>query len=104
MILAKVTCETCGTVTIRSKDIHVKCCPEIGLITYTFKCDSCGKIQAWPASETILSILVGDLRLPIEYWSLPQRESIVAPPLTEDDLIDFALAIRATDFLVMAIA
>ncbi len=96
MTTIKATCPTCGDVDLTPEDMTVTVAEEAGWSTYSFMCNACAVTITKPADDEIVRLLTGAgvrlrrVHVPGEFLE-SQKLNRTAPPLTEDDLLDFAL-------------
>jgi len=90
MALIRATCNECGDVELRSRDLQVRICVDNGSSTYLFRCPVCRMTEVKPADDQIVDILAAAGVRCIE-WRLPQElgERPVGEPITHDDVLDF---------------
>ena len=96
MTTIKATCPTCGDVDLTPDDMRVTVAEEAGWSTYSFTCKTCAEPVTKPADDEIVRLLTGagvrvrTVHVPGEFLQ-SQLLNRTRPPLTEDDLLDFAL-------------
>ena len=89
MALIRATCEDCGDIELRSRDVRLRVCAETGEANWTFRCPVCRFTQVKYANNHAFDILAS-AGVPQVTWHLPVIEMPqFAVDLTEDDLIDF---------------
>jgi hypothetical protein len=109
MTTIKATCPDCGDVDLTPADVLVTVSREMGWSKYSFTCPNCSQCVSKPADEDVVQLLtsagvrVKKLRIPDEYFDGLMVAETVAR-LTEDDILDFALWIEATEDVVTAFA
>ncbi len=105
MTTIKATCPSCGDVDLRPKDLTVTVAPAADWSTYTFRCPSCRTDITKGADEEVVTLLrgagvrVAKLDIPAEALELH-----MGPPISHDDLLDFAMRLAVTDDIVQALA
>lgn len=93
----KIECDDCGQVA-RCTSVDVILEIQVGgqASRYIFPCAVCGELKYKPADSSVIGILrgAGVLQRP---WILPVKMSDRhnGPPINEDDLIAFGLALEA---------
>lgn len=96
MTTIKATCPTCGDVDLTPTEMTVTVAVEAGWSTYSFTCATCEQEISKPADDEIVRLLTGagvrvrHVNVPGEFLQ-SQVLNRTRPPLTEDDLLDFAL-------------
>ncbi len=106
MTTIKATCPRCGDVDLVPADVHVTVARELGWSTYTFTCVGCSDEVCKTADADVVQLLSGagvrvdNLDIPIEYLESRVLER-TCPPLTSDDLLDFALWLESAEDVVM---
>jgi hypothetical protein len=109
MTTIKATCPDCGDVDLTPSDVLVTVSREMGWSKYSFNCPNCAQCVSKPADEDVVHLLtsagvrIKKLRIPDEYFDGLMVAETVAR-LTEDDILDFALWIEATEDVVTAFA
>ena len=107
MTTIKATCPRCGDVDLVPSDVRVTVARELGWSTYTFTCAGCCDDVCKSADADVVQLLCGagvrveNLQIPVEYLESRVLER-TCPPLTRDDLLDFALWLESADDVVMA--
>lgn len=107
MTTIKATCPTCGDVDLTPADVTVTIARELGWSTYSFVCAGCADSICKPADDEVVQLLTGAgvrverLDIPVEYLEA-RVLTRTCPPLTADDLLDFALMLESADDIVMA--
>jgi ribosomal protein S28E/S33 len=108
MTTIKATCPTCGDVDLTPSDVTVTVARALGWSTYTFRCAGCADAVCKPADDEVVQLLTGAgvrverLDIPVEF--LESRVlARTAGPMTRDDLLDFALWLRASDDVIAAL-
>ncbi len=102
MTTIKATCPRCGDVDLVPADVHVTVARELGWSTYTFTCVECADEVCKSADADVVQLLSGagvrvdNLEIPVEYLEARVLER-ACPPLTLDDLLDFALWLETAD-------
>ena len=101
MALIRATCSDCGDVELRSRDLRVRVCTDNNASTYHFRCPVCRMIEARPAEEHVINVLLAagvhctEWRLPAELSELHQGRSI-----NHDDVLDFHDILNTPDWFV----
>ena len=100
MTTIKASCPTCGEVELTPADVSLMVCSHAPLSYYAFDCSGCATEIRKPADDHVVSLLVSG-GVAATVWELPAEylETKVGPPLSYDDLLDFALQLGATDLL-----
>jgi hypothetical protein len=96
----KASCPTCGEVELTSADISLMVCSHAALSYYAFHCPHCLDEVRKPADDHVISLLMsGGVKATV--WEVPEEalELHTGPALGYDDLLDFVLALDATDDL-----
>jgi hypothetical protein len=96
----KASCPTCGEVELTSADISLMVCSHAPLSYYAFDCPHCLDEVRKPADDHVISLLMsGGVKATV--WEVPEEalELHAGPALGYDDLLDFVLALDATDDL-----
>jgi hypothetical protein len=105
MTTIKATCPTCGDVDLTPADVTVTVARALGWSTYTFRCATCWDAVCKPADDEVVQLLTGAgvrverLVVPLEYLESRSMASAGAP-LTDDDLLDFALWLHGTEDII----
>jgi hypothetical protein len=105
MTTIKATCPTCGDVDLTPADVTVTVAHALGWSTYTFRCVTCWDAVCKPADDDVVQLLTGAgvrverLDVPMEYLE-SRAMAASALPLTDDDLLDFALWLHRTDDII----
>jgi hypothetical protein len=100
MTTIKASCPTCGEVELTPPDVRLMVCTAAPLSYYAFDCPTCLSEIRKPADDHVVSLLVSG-GVPAQVWELPAEaaEHKAGPPLSYDDLLDFALHLGSTDLL-----
>ncbi len=96
--IVRVVCEKCGPVQTLLVDLTVRCCIENrDDASYAFRCPECNQISVVPIHPSVRESLFGHPLIEVIWWSLPAelKEPKFHPPLTQDDILDFALELEA---------
>lgn len=101
MTTIKASCPVCGEQELTPGDIRLMVCRNAPSSYYEFGCPSCGDDVRKPADDYVISLLMSG-GVVAHTWELAPRPA--GPPLTEDDLIAFGLAIETCDDLVVRAA
>jgi len=90
MALIRATCNECGDVELRSRDLQVRICTDTSTSTYLFRCPVCRMTEVKNADDQIVDILAAAGVKCVE-WRLPQEmtERPVGEAITHDDVLDF---------------
>lgn len=90
MALIRATCNECGDVELRSRDLRVRICSDTGEGSYHFRCPVCRMVEVKSADDKIVDILVA-AGVRCQEWHLPAelRERRVGEPISHDDVLDF---------------
>lgn len=86
----KASCQDCGDVELRVRDLRVRVCATADTGSYVFRCPACQMSVVKPAEPRIVDMLVAS-GVALEKWELPAElfEPHPGPAITHDDLIDF---------------
>jgi predicted RNA-binding Zn-ribbon protein involved in translation (DUF1610 family) len=100
MTTIKATCPVCGEVELTPAQVRLVVCSLASLSYYAFECPDCQDEVRKPADDRIVTLLVSGGVTPSR-WDIPAEalEEKLGPVLTYDDLLDFALRLRRTEFL-----
>ncbi len=100
MTTIKASCPCCGEVELTSPDVRLMVCNQPSLSYYAFDCPTCETEVRKPADDHVVALLVSG-GVPATVWDLPAEalEAKAGPPLSYDDLLDFALYLGSTDLL-----
>ena len=103
MTTIKASCPTCGEVELTPPDVALMVCSHAPLSSYAFDCPTCRELVKKPADDHVVSLLVSG-GVPASVWEVPSEalEAKGGPPLSYDDLLDFALQLERTDLLAAA--
>lgn len=91
MALIRTTCEDCGDVELRSRDLQIRVCNDTGDSTYVFCCPVCKIVRILPGNEQVTEIL-WQAGVECIYWNLPaelKERPIGGQAISVDDIIDF---------------
>lgn len=96
------TCPSCGDdVVLPSDDVVVTSAPALGWGRYAFTCPLCLEHVAKSADDEVVRLLAeAGVRLEVVVVPAEAAEPHWGPPLTFDDLLDFALVLERADDLV----
>ncbi len=99
MASIKASCPTCGVIEMTEHDVRLMACNNAALSYYAFDCVLCGEIRK-PTDDHIVSLLMSVGVKPM-VWSIPAEalEAKSGPPLSYDDLLEFALQLGDSDHL-----
>lgn len=98
--MATVHCPLDGRVVVPALTIHLVVSDVPDLSRYTFTCPDCGDEVTLHACDEAVSLLRFAGVTPIrEIVAADAREPHDGPPITEDDVLDFALAVEHVRFL-----
>jgi hypothetical protein len=100
----KDTHGSCGEVEMTENDIALMVCSHAPLSYYRFLCPKCQENVQKPATDEIIRLLMsGGVRPTV--WEVPPEafEHHYGEPLTEDEYLDFKLAIADEDLLAALI-
>jgi predicted RNA-binding Zn-ribbon protein involved in translation (DUF1610 family) len=104
MTTIRATCPSCGDVELQPRDMRLVVCTHVEWSYYAFSCPNCRDRVQRHADEEVVGLLMSggvlaeQLHVPDEVF-----EEHSGPPLTYDDLLDFALSLRASDDLVAGV-
>lgn len=100
MVTIKASCPTCSDCELVATDILLMVCANAPLSYYSFFCPTCADEVRKPANDHVIALLLSG-GVVDSYWRVPDEalEPHSGPALTYDDLLDFALALKAEDFL-----
>jgi hypothetical protein len=100
MSTIKATCPTCGEVELVADDLALMVYDNAPLSYYSFRCPRCVEEVRKPADDHIISLLVsGGVRATNRHVPSEAREQHAGPPISYDEILDFALAIGRADYL-----
>lgn len=96
----KASCPSCGEVELTPSDVSLMVCSHAPRSYYAFQCSQCHTEVRKPADDHVVSLLVS-AGIAAEVWDLPAEalETKVGPPLSYDELLDFALQLTGTDLI-----
>jgi hypothetical protein len=91
----KASCESCGNIQLGPDEVTLKVCTYAPKSYYEFACPHCHVVIHKYADEHVVSLLVGG-GVRAEIFEVPNEalEPKCGPPLTYDDLLDFALQLK----------
>lgn len=100
MTTIRATCPSCGDVELRPHDMRLVVCSHPDWSYYAFACPNCRDTVQRHADQEVVGLLVSG-GVPAEQVHVPAEvfEEHDGPPLTYDDLLDFALVLREHDHL-----
>ena len=103
MTTIKASCPTCGEIELTPADVVLMVCNHAPLSYYAFDCPTCLELVKKPADDHVVSLLVSG-GVPASVWEVPGEalEAKDGPPLSYDDLLDFALQLEKADLLAAA--
>lgn len=103
MATIKATCPVCGEVDLTSADVALVVCSVPDWSYYAFDCPGCVAQVRKPADRRVVSLLLSG-GVEVTHWRVPAEalEDKAGPPLTYDDLLDFALQLSGRDALAAA--
>ena len=88
----RASCPTCGEVEVCGTEFTILCCIETMQTIYRFRCSSCASWTVKDAGPGVITLLLR-AGARVERWRQPleieERPDNSAPPISEDDLIDF---------------
>lgn len=93
------TCPSCGQVQMTSNDVWLRVCINApSLSSFGFQCPACHQPVVKPACDHVISMLTSVAITP-EVWHVPLEvfEPHDGPPISRDDLLDLALALKSGD-------
>ena len=94
MALIRASCNTCGNVELRSKQVTVRICNDTDDASYYFRCPICQLVEIKVIDERdkhIIDILITNGCKP-QFWDIPSElwePTPEGPPIDHDDLLDF---------------
>lgn len=103
------TCPACGPVQLPPKAVRLVVCDVEAWSFYEFCCPACGDPCRKPADRDVVAILrkayviVEPWRVSPEVVERLDGDRADDPPLTYDDVLDFALALQDVDRLVYVV-
>jgi len=98
MTTIKASCPVCGDVELTPEQMRLVVCSNPDWSYYAFDCPRCADEVRRHADDEVVSLLIsGGVRA--DTWHVPEEifEEHDGAPLTYDDLLDFALWLRAND-------
>lgn len=100
MILVEVACDHCGLVRLGIKKFSLFVDSKTSDSFFTFACPSCGKLNKYVADDYIVEVLTFNGVLP-HIWepTLEAMEKKEGPPLNYDDLLDFHIELKDTEWI-----
>ncbi len=96
-IPVKVTCPTCGPLTVRSTAIRVTLSHNPDLNRYEFQCTHCHAWISKPADDETVHLLTVTAQITPTLLPDIRSRRPDGPPLSEDDLISFGLALESAE-------
>ncbi len=92
MTTIKATCPACGEVELTVEQIRLTICTVLELSFYAFDCINCISEVRKPADKNVVSLLISG-GVTATRWQIPAEalEEKTGPPISYDDLLDFAL-------------
>lgn len=109
MTTIKATCPSCGDVDLTPDDLIVTVAEQLGWCTYSFRCRECTGVVRKTADDEVVALLssagvrVERLNVPLEYVE-SQPKARAAAPISDDELLDFALWLGSAEDIVTALA
>lgn len=101
----KATCPICGECELRPPDLRAVCFTQGGGDFYEFTCPQCSDQVRKPADDHVIALLrSGGVKLDVVERPAEALEARSGPPISHDDVLDFALAMRHVDYLTEIIA
>ena len=94
--IVHANCPNCGVVECQASEVTIRCYAEAMQNTYRFRCPECHSWIARTAGPAVVTMLlqsgaqVETARLPREI----HERSVVATPISDDDVIDFHQALE----------
>lgn len=100
MSIIKATCVMCGEIELSPAEIRLVVCTRPQLSFYSFNCGKCQNEVRNSATSQIITLLSGG-GVAIETWVIPAEalEEHPGPPISYDDVLDFALAMKRSTHL-----
>ena len=100
MTTIKASCTQCGDVTLVPAQLHLVVSNRAELSSYSFQCPTCLDLVTKSADEDVVALLISG-GVAVDRWDLPAEalEAHSGPPLTYDELLDFALMVSDQDLL-----
>lgn len=97
MTTVRAHCDDCGDLSTPIAFITVRICRDIPLTHYTLTCPRCAMPIARQCELTMAELLIRSGAESL-VWSFPAElaEAHAGPPISHDDVLDFALALGAT--------
>ena len=101
MTTIKASCPSCGDVELTPTQVRLVVCSVKSWSYYAFTCPACRTEVRKPAGKEVVALLTSG-GVVAEPWTIPAEalEERCGPALTYDDVLDFALALDSTDFIV----
>jgi len=86
----RASCEHCGDVELRVRDVQVRVCIDDDAGSYVFRCPGCTMAIVKDAEPRVVELLAAS-GVEIAYWARPRElhERPAGPAFTHDDLLDF---------------
>jgi len=100
----KATCEHCGDVELRTREVTVRRCLETDDSTYRFSCPTCGMTTVKNIAKRTFDLLITAGVAEEKAWSLPSSldDLHVGDVIDHDDLLAFHDAMKNDDILASA--
>jgi len=98
MITIRAASPCCGDIELTSDQVRLIRCTQPQWSFYAFACPSCAEVVQKHATATVIDLLA-QAGVAAEDWSVPQEALQVhcGAALGWDDVLDFMLALRASD-------
>ena len=86
----RASCEHCGDVELKVRDVQVRVCIDDDTGSYVFRCPGCAMAVVKDAEPRVVELLVAS-GVDVAYWARPAEltEHRDGPAFTHDDLLDF---------------
>lgn len=95
----RATCEQCGDVELRVRDVQVRVCVDDDTSTYVFRCPRCTMAVVKHAEPRVVELLRAS-GVDVSHWARPLElaERRDGPAFTHDDLLDFHELLEGDDW------
>jgi hypothetical protein len=103
-VILDVTCPRCGPIELQPDEAWLVLASEPALSHYAFTCPDCGGGVRHHADATVVSVLTPLVATETLCVPAEALELRTGPALTNDDLIDFCLALESFTTLDLAAA
>ncbi|MFA5787540.1 MAG: hypothetical protein WDA71_11285 [Actinomycetota bacterium] len=98
MKIIKAACPLCGGVDLEASAISLRISPVPGASAYSFVCPECASLVEKPADGRVIQLLLsGGVRAQALDVPAEVLERHAGPPISYDDVLDFALAVSSPE-------